>query len=1040
MPTYYVDFENGNDANDGLSFANRRKTLNFASTTNSTQYSGSSTIRVMATESPVLLGNATWAQQEVGAQENIQFVYDSGGEIEIKLSVFGLHTYPNNGFVVIYGSSYSSLNGLWKTTYTGSQNDCRYVLQGSNFTDLGVSSGSSHNANLLSINGKIIRVPGQLVKPITPNWSSMTVSNPATAWANILGCSDGVSEAGVKYDDGTFKSIPQTSWRLHWNSDDSAIITESVPYFDARTISSGSWSDSVPYWTRYYGSPVQTYRIYMGYATSPKFRSSDYGSIFVNSNSYLQWGSYYTGYTAYNGPFSDSLPPTQNIRIGARDGEMYNLKYKSNISSGTIPEYADMGTASGYVVWFVGNRSDADSPTEGLTGVYGPPLSQYEIEWTAYFFSTPDNAIAGYTKKKSIQIDIHENKDWEYITLEPSVQTVAGYYDNGTQFNLGGVTANTTGFWENFSSPLDLSSFDSLSFFMKKQGIVPNEFKLRFHEGAYDSGASYTEFDLPSAGSDWTAVSIVNPSGNFSSNIQAISIHYTGSSDFGDAASISISNMFAVSSTGVQFSSLIGRNTPEAPHWYKIGALRYLNGETLITIANYGGAVENTPGGLGYYGSGINPPDITDPVNWTSDTVPTYLRTPLTIPNTITLGGNKGQWVIKGGWDRDTMTIQNSDTFIFLNSTTSDVVSLNTFEGSFISNIITMGGRDGWSITASNGVELYNCGATYAASCGINNVGNNSKFKMGSMVANNTAYFQQGANCFLSDAIIDGCNTAINYRGNQNQNHRTYNCVIRGGCSLDAIKMQRNYDCINYNMNVLGSLRNIFETYNIWNCGMVGGTLRLGAAKSSQAHMLTTNYESNFYFESVDAPSYFGVSQQYVYALGQSVRLTGPNGSRFYRYYQNGATSLERSPSIFSPTNTLPNGSPDPGNTVYKWRRSGTTVDHGWQSWRGGPQLSLGEVPVPSGATVTLTVQVLQAGLMYGFLALVCDSVRSTIGLEEDEVVLINNSASNTWQEYTLQVQANKEGVAVLHMYYYTDIINQTGSNNEVCFTDLSIS
>jgi hypothetical protein len=56
MATLYVDFENGNDANDGLSFANRKKSITSASTASSP----GDTVRVMASQTPVSIGSATW--------------------------------------------------------------------------------------------------------------------------------------------------------------------------------------------------------------------------------------------------------------------------------------------------------------------------------------------------------------------------------------------------------------------------------------------------------------------------------------------------------------------------------------------------------------------------------------------------------------------------------------------------------------------------------------------------------------------------------------------------------------------------------------------------------------------------------------------------------------------------------------------------------------------------------------------------------------------------------------------------------------------
>ena len=58
MTTFYLDFEGGNDANDGLTFANRWKTLTSGATAART--APGDTIRVMASPDPVSLGSATW--------------------------------------------------------------------------------------------------------------------------------------------------------------------------------------------------------------------------------------------------------------------------------------------------------------------------------------------------------------------------------------------------------------------------------------------------------------------------------------------------------------------------------------------------------------------------------------------------------------------------------------------------------------------------------------------------------------------------------------------------------------------------------------------------------------------------------------------------------------------------------------------------------------------------------------------------------------------------------------------------------------------
>jgi len=59
MPTYYVDYEGGNDANTGVDFANRWKTINSGAT--AARIAPGDTIRVMASPDPTSLGiSATW--------------------------------------------------------------------------------------------------------------------------------------------------------------------------------------------------------------------------------------------------------------------------------------------------------------------------------------------------------------------------------------------------------------------------------------------------------------------------------------------------------------------------------------------------------------------------------------------------------------------------------------------------------------------------------------------------------------------------------------------------------------------------------------------------------------------------------------------------------------------------------------------------------------------------------------------------------------------------------------------------------------------
>lgn len=62
MAIFYVDFEGGNDANDGLSFANRWKTI--ATGASAARIAPGDTIRIMASPDPTSLGiNGTWTSE-----------------------------------------------------------------------------------------------------------------------------------------------------------------------------------------------------------------------------------------------------------------------------------------------------------------------------------------------------------------------------------------------------------------------------------------------------------------------------------------------------------------------------------------------------------------------------------------------------------------------------------------------------------------------------------------------------------------------------------------------------------------------------------------------------------------------------------------------------------------------------------------------------------------------------------------------------------------------------------------------------------------
>ena len=228
MTVYYVDFEGGNDSNNGLTFANRK------ATTNSISLNEGDEIRVMATAPATSIGNATWGQQQTGPEDYCYQVHDEGGNIRVTLTSNVDGIYPDNGYAIIRDSTLTNLNGIWKTTAHANGG---FLLQGSNFTTLAVSSGSSAGGGkLISINGKIVRIAQELVSDVQPNaWDAVQVANPVTAWVNNPAGADGVTNGSSYYPGSApFKSIPGTSWRIAWNNTGTDVTVTEQTYVDNR--------------------------------------------------------------------------------------------------------------------------------------------------------------------------------------------------------------------------------------------------------------------------------------------------------------------------------------------------------------------------------------------------------------------------------------------------------------------------------------------------------------------------------------------------------------------------------------------------------------------------------------------------------------------------------------------------------------------------------------------------------------------------------------------------------------------------------------
>ena len=111
MATLYLDFINGNDANDCTSFANRGKTITSGATAART--APGDTVRLMKSPDPTSLGqNGTWTSGRRGASLSVT---SSTNATPIVVTLGSGHGLVNGDTISLYGhSTNTNANGIWE--------------------------------------------------------------------------------------------------------------------------------------------------------------------------------------------------------------------------------------------------------------------------------------------------------------------------------------------------------------------------------------------------------------------------------------------------------------------------------------------------------------------------------------------------------------------------------------------------------------------------------------------------------------------------------------------------------------------------------------------------------------------------------------------------------------------------------------------------------------------------------------------------------------------------------------------------------------
>ena len=186
MVTYYIDFEGGNDASAGTSFATRWKTITNGAT--AARIAPGDTIRIMASPDPTSIGSATWTGGGRPASVAIQ---SSTNTTPITIQTIADHNLVVGDYVSITGhTTNTNANGVWKVSVvTNVQNFSIVQINGTNTTGNGVGAAG----NVTNVNNCMVKTTSALVQNIAlcgglgqkPQWvtsTNVTTSQNTTNW------------------------------------------------------------------------------------------------------------------------------------------------------------------------------------------------------------------------------------------------------------------------------------------------------------------------------------------------------------------------------------------------------------------------------------------------------------------------------------------------------------------------------------------------------------------------------------------------------------------------------------------------------------------------------------------------------------------------------------------------------------------------------------------------------------------------------------------------------------------------------------------
>ena len=401
MATYYLDYENGNDANDGLSFANRWKTMTSGAT--AARIAPGDTIRIMGSPAPTSLGiGATWTGEKMRTTGTITAATNAS-PIVCTLAAHGYSTGDTVNISAATGNT--AANGTWEVTVIDVDT---FSLNNSAGNGTWVSGGT-----IRKINNRVVRLNSAL----TQNIASVGVGSTGGLRTNWTATTNNTTTTST------------TIVKEHYFSDSisvgAAFTTGVAAYYPLPSTLDLSAYQQVSFWI-YQSSGT----IGAAGACSLVLCSDTAGAVGVNTVDIPQLGilSFWHPITVNVGVALSSSVKSIAFKVNTDNGAQ--TFYLNNIIACKAASSADSLTLTSLI-----GKNTTGETWYGIQSINGT-----RVMLDDRVMSLPSNAIAGYFPMSGIgiteNVTTYKRETIKTVYATASSTQVQAFTDSGTAGNL----------------------------------------------------------------------------------------------------------------------------------------------------------------------------------------------------------------------------------------------------------------------------------------------------------------------------------------------------------------------------------------------------------------------------------------------------------------------------------------------------------------------------------------------------------------------------------------------------------------------------